>query len=165
VGLEIDESKCIGCAKCKEACPMGLPEIFGEKARNISPKCMRCPLCSEACPQGAIKLVGKENICRALASAAYGVLSTFKRDKVVYVSFAKDITEYCDCLPGPGKVMMDDVGILASDSPVSIDAAFLNMIDYKVFNNAYYVDCMLQVQEAKKLGVKGEVKPEIHRIE
>jgi uncharacterized protein len=165
VGLEIDESKCIGCAKCKEACPMGLPEIFGEKARNISPQCMRCPLCSEACPQGAIKLVGKEKICRALASAAYGVLSTFKRDKVSYVSFAKDITEYCDCLPGPGKVMMDDVGILASDSPVSIDAAFLNMIDYKVFNNAYHVDCMLQVQEAKKLGVKGEVKPEIHRIE
>jgi uncharacterized Fe-S center protein len=165
VGLEIDESKCIGCAKCKEACPMGLPEIFGEKARNISPQCMRCPLCSEACPQGAINLVGKENICKALASAAYGVLSTFKRDKVSCVSFAKDITEYCDCLPGPGKVMMDDVGILASDSPLSIDAAFLDMIDCEIFNDAYHVDCMLQVQEGRKLGIEGEVKPEIHRIE
>jgi len=164
VGLEIDESKCIGCGKCKEACPMGLPEIFGEKARNISPKCMRCPLCSEACPQGAIKLVGKENICRALASAAYGVLSTFESKKVSYVSFAKDITEYCDCLPGPGRVMMDDVGIFASGSPVSIDAAFLNMIDYRVFNDAYNVDCMLQVQEAKAIGIEGELKPQMHKI-
>ena len=74
------------------------------------------------------------------------------------------VTEYCDCLPGPGKIVMGDVGIFASDSPVSIDAAFLNMIDYKVFNEAYNVDCMLQVQEAKVLGIQGEVKPEIRRI-
>jgi uncharacterized Fe-S center protein len=164
VGLEIDESKCIGCGKCKEACPMGLPEIFGEKARNISPLCMRCPFCAEACPTGAIKLVDKENLGRALASAAYGVLSTFKNKKVSYVSFAKDITQYCDCLPGPGKVVMKDVGIFASDSPVSIDGAFLKMINYKVFNDAYQVDCMLQVREARVLGIEGDVKPKIQKI-
>jgi uncharacterized Fe-S center protein len=165
VGLEIDESKCTGCGKCKEACPMGLPEIFGGKARNTSPLCMRCPFCEEACPTGAIKLVGKENICRALASAAYGVLSTFKSAKVSYISFAKNITQYCDCRPNPGEIAMKDVGIFASDSPVSIDAAFLNSIDYKVFNDAYHVDCMLQVQEAKAIGIKGELKPKIHTIE
>ena len=164
VGLEIDESKCIGCGTCKETCEMSLPEIIGEKARIISPLCMRCPLCSDACPTGAIKLVHKENLCRALASAAYGVLSTFKRDKVAYVSFAKDITQYCDCLSGPGEIVMKDIGIFASDSPVSIDGAFLNAIDYKVFNKAYHVDCMLQVQEAKDVGIEGEVKPEISRI-
>jgi len=164
VGLEIEETKCTGCGTCKETCVMSLPEIIGEKARIISPLCMRCPLCSDACPTGAIKLVNKEKFCRALASAAYGVLSTFKRDKVAYVSFAKDITQYCDCLPGPGEIVMKDVGIFASDSPVSIDGAFLKMIDYKVFNDAYHVDCMLQIREAKALGIKGEVEPKIHRI-
>jgi uncharacterized Fe-S center protein len=164
VGLEIDTSKCIGCGKCKETCEMDLPEIIEGKARNTSPLCMRCPMCIETCPVGAIKFVDKQNLGRALASAAYGVLSTFKKDKVSYVSFAKDITEYCDCLSGPGKVVMDDVGIFASGSPVSIDAAFLNMIDYKVFNDAYHVDCMMQVKEAKAIGIEGEVKPEIHRI-
>ena len=143
---------------------MGLPEIFGEKARNISPLCMRCTLCADACPTGAIKLVGKENLSRALASAAYGVLSTFKSKKVSYVSFAKDITQYCDCLPGPGKVVMKDVGVFASGSPVSIDAAFLKMIDYKIFNEAYRVDCMLQVKEAKYLGIEGEANPKIQEI-
>jgi uncharacterized Fe-S center protein len=164
VGLEIDTSKCIGCGKCKETCEMRLPEIIEGKAQNTSPQCMRCPMCIEACPMNAIKFVDKENLGKALASAAYGVLSTFKRDKVSYVSFAKDITEYCDCLSGPGKVLMDDVGIFASDSPVSIDAAFLNMIDYGVFNDAYQVDCMLQVHEAKGVGIEGEVKPKIIKI-
>jgi uncharacterized Fe-S center protein len=164
IGLEIDESKCIGCGKCKQVCEMSLPEIIGEKARNISPLCMRCTVCSQACPSGAIKLIHRENICKALASAAYGVLSTFKRDKVSYVSFAKDITQYCDCLSNPGEIVMKDVGIFASGSPVSIDGAFLKMIDYKIFNNAYHVDCMLQVQEAKDIGIEGEVKPKISRI-
>ncbi len=164
VGLEIDESKCIGCGKCKEVCELSLPEIIEGKAMNMSPLCMRCPICSQECPSNAIKLTNKSNLCRALASAAYGVLSTFKRGKVSYVSFAKDITQYCDCLPNPGEVVMKDVGIFASDSPVSIDGAFLEMVDYKIFNNAYGVDCMLQVQEAKALGIEGEVKPKINRI-
>jgi uncharacterized Fe-S center protein len=164
VGLEIDESKCIGCGKCKETCEMHLPEIIEGKARNTSPLCMRCPMCKRDCPMEAINFTHKENLCRALASAAYGVLSNFKRGKVSYVSFAKDITQYCDCLPGPGEILMKDFGIFASDSPVSVDGAFLGMVDYKVFNDAYHVDCMLQVREAKALGIEGEIKPRIARI-
>lgn len=164
VNLEIDVSKCNGCGKCKEACPMSLPEIFGKKARNISPLCMCCPICAEVCPKGAIKLVGKEKLSKALASAAYGVLSTFASKKVSYVSFAKDITQYCDCLPGPGEVVIKDAGIFACESPVSIDGAFLKVIDYEVFNKAYNVDCMLQVQEAKKLAIEGETEPKIHEL-
>ena len=33
---------------------------------------------------------------------------------------------------------------------------FLSMIDYNFFNEAYHVDCMLQVQEAKAIGIAGE---------
>src|SRR4030042_1386408 len=32
VGLEIDVSKCVGCGKCKVACPQNLPEIIEGKA-------------------------------------------------------------------------------------------------------------------------------------
>jgi uncharacterized Fe-S center protein len=161
VGLEIDLSKCTGCGKCREACDLKLPEIIEGKAHNTSGRCMRCPMCKDACPMEAITFTHKEDICRALASAAYGVLSTFKPKKVSYVSFARSITQYCDCLPSPGRIVAKDVGILAADSPVSIDAAFLQNIDYKAFNKEYEVDCMLQVQEAKSLGIKGEVKPRI----
>jgi len=164
VGLEIDESKCAGCGLCRRVCEMGLPEIVGNKAKNVSKECMRCPACTEACPKGAIRLTEKDNLGRALAAAAYGVLSTFKKGKVSYVSFAENISEFCDCLPAPGRIVMGDVGIFASDSPVSTDAAFLQKIDYKVFNKAYDIDCMTQVKELKELGIKGELKPKIEIV-
>jgi hypothetical protein len=164
VGLEIDLAKCTGCGKCKAVCELHLPEIFEGKARNTSPLCMRCPMCKRACPVEAISFVNQDNICRALASAAYGVLSTFNPNKVSYVSFARNITSLCDCWSNPGEPVMKDVGILASDSPVSIDGAFLEMVDYKVFNEASHVDCTLQVREAKNLGIKGEVKPKITKL-
>ena len=123
---------------------------------------MRCPMCIGSCPMEAIRFVDKQNLCRALASAAYGVLSTFKPKKVSYVSFAKDIAECCDCLPNPGGIIMEDVGIFASDSPVSIDAAFLQSVDVKLFNDASEVDCSLQVKELKALGIEGDVNPKIN---
>ncbi|HTY74925.1 MAG TPA: DUF362 domain-containing protein [Candidatus Nanoarchaeia archaeon] len=162
IGLEIDTSKCSGCGKCKEICANHLPEIIEGKAHNTSPLCMRCPMCIASCPMEAITFTNKQNLSRALASAAFGVVSTFKPGKVSYVSFAKDIAQYCDCLPNPGEIVMKDVGIFAADSPVSIDGAFLGMIDYKRFNDEYEVDCMLQVEESKAIGIKGDVKPKIN---
>ncbi|WP_174589739.1 DUF362 domain-containing protein [Methanocella conradii] len=164
VGLEIDESKCVGCGLCKKVCEMGLPDIVEGKARNISPECMRCPVCMEACPKGAIKLIDKENLGKALASTAYAVLSTFKKGKVSYVSFAENISQFCDCVPAPGSRVMNDIGIFASDSPVSVDAAFLQRADYKIFNDAYGVDCWTQVRELKSLGVRGDLNPKIKEI-
>jgi uncharacterized Fe-S center protein len=164
VGLKIDTSKCTGCGKCKEECEMHLPEIIEGKARNTSAECTRCPICVDCCPVNAISFVDQENICRAIASAAYGVLSTFRSNKVSYVSFAKNITAYCDCLPNPGKITMNDVGIFASDSPVSIDAAFLKMVDYKIFNEASNVDCMIQIKEARSIGIQGEIEPKIKAL-
>jgi uncharacterized Fe-S center protein len=125
---------------------------------------MCCPFCQSTCPTGAIKLLHQERVLKALASAAYGLLSTFKAGKVSYVNFAKDITQYCDCRPNPGDVVMKDIGIFASDSPVSIDGAFLKMADYKIFNEAYGVDCKVQVQETAELGIKDNVKPKIETI-
>ena len=69
-------------------------------------------MCKAACPVDAISFTDKPNLSLALASAAYGVLSTFKPEKVSYVSFAKDIAQYCDCAPTPGDVVMKDVGHL-----------------------------------------------------
>ena len=164
VGLLIDTYKCIGCGKCKETCEMHLPDIVEGKARNASSICMRCPMCIDGCPMEAISFTEQENLCRALASAAYGVLSTFKPEKVTYVSFARNITSYCDCRPNPGHVILEDVGIFASNSPVSIDGAFLESVDFKVLNDASNVDCLAQVREAKALGIAGEVKPKVNII-
>ncbi len=161
IGLQIDTSKCNGCGTCREVCPFGIPQIIEGKAHNTSAECMRCPICIGECPVDAISYVDKPDLCKALASAAYGVLSTFKPKKVSYVSFAKDITAGCDCLSNPGEIVLKDVGIFASDSAVSADAAFLQSVNYGVFNEASKVDCMVQVTEAAALGIAGELKPKI----
>ncbi|MCL5877114.1 MAG: DUF362 domain-containing protein [Candidatus Bathyarchaeota archaeon] len=164
IGLKIDTSKCVGCGKCKEVCALHLPNIIEGKAHNTSTECMRCPVCIENCPMNAISYTDKENLSKALASAAYGALSAFKPKKVSYISFAKDIAQGCDCLPNPGKISFKDVGIFAADSAVSIDAAFLHSVDYHVFNEASELDCMVQVKEAKALGIQGELNPEIKTL-
>jgi uncharacterized protein len=164
IGLEIDQSKCTGCGKCKEVCDQHLPDIIEGKAQNSSPLCMRCPFCMGGCPSGAITLTHKDDLCRALASAAYGVLSTFKQDKVAYVSFAKDITEFCDCRSNPGQKVMPDIGVFASNSAVEADAAFLTKADYEIFNEAYGVNCLLQIKEAKAIGIRGSLEPKINTV-
>jgi len=164
IGLEVDTSKCMGCGKCREACGFHLPDIIEGKTHITSQECMRCPVCISACPTQAIHYTNKDNLCKALASAAYGVLSTFKPKKISYINFAKDIAEGCDCLPNPGPDVFRNVGIFASDSPVSIDAAFLRAVDYAVFNKASEVDCMVQIQQAKALGIAGEVEPKIETL-
>ena len=161
IGLEIDTTKCTGCNKCKKTCAFHYPDIIEGKAHITSPQCMRCPMCKAICPVEAINFTDKPNLSLALASATYGVLSTFKPEKVSYVSFAKDISQYCDCAPTPGDIIAKDVGIFASDSCVSVDAAFLHSIDYSRFNKEYEVDCMLQVKEAKTLGIAGDLEPKI----
>ena len=67
---------------------------------------------------------------------------------------------------------MDDIGIFASKSAVSIDGAFLQIADYRIFIcdvdfqwDAYNIDCMLQVEETKKLGIEGKVNPRIVKLD
>jgi uncharacterized Fe-S center protein len=145
-------------------CPNIFPEIKNGKAYITSNLCMRCPICRSECPKEAIKFVNQENICKALASAALGVLETFKPEKVSYVNFAKDITQHCDCLPSPGAPIMNDVGIFAANSPASIDAAFLKKIDYQLLNKLSNVNCMTQIIEAINIGIPGETNPTIQQI-
>jgi len=164
VDIKIDTSLCTGCGNCIKACLRELPKIENNVSVIKSKWCMSCNKCKRACPKGAISRVNTENISKAMASAAYGVLKTFKKDKVSYVNFARDITEFCDCHSNPGKKVMEDIGIFASDSPISIDAAFLKMADYTVFNEAHKIDCMIQVTELKKLGVIGDIDPKIDRL-
>ncbi len=46
----IDESKCVACGKCREACPADIPVWEQPGSRE----CIRCGKCISACPVGAI---------------------------------------------------------------------------------------------------------------
>ncbi len=62
----IDEEKCVGCMKCRDACVFDPPRINYDPARDKSLKCDLCkdrierPVCVDFCPQKALVLTVKE---------------------------------------------------------------------------------------------------------
>lgn len=57
--LKIDASKCVGCGKCSQLCPMHNIDLTGNKAVPKG-KCTMCYRCISNCPKKAITLIGKE---------------------------------------------------------------------------------------------------------
>ncbi|MBQ9473470.1 MAG: 4Fe-4S binding protein [Bacteroidales bacterium] len=52
--LEINEPRCIGCARCMKVCPTEAIRIRGGKAFIQGNRCIDCGKCHEACPVDAI---------------------------------------------------------------------------------------------------------------
>ena len=57
--MEVAESKCVRCGKCKAACPMDVDVVHHPN----SPECIRCGRCRDACPHEAI------SVCRTLKAS------------------------------------------------------------------------------------------------
>ena len=56
----IEEEKCIGCTKCKQACQFDA--VIGELKeahKIIADKCVGCRACYDACPKNAIHMISK----------------------------------------------------------------------------------------------------------
>ena len=57
----IDESRCIGCTLCIEACPVDA--IVGARSRMhtiVEPWCIGCRLCVAPCPVDCIEMVPRQ---------------------------------------------------------------------------------------------------------
>lgn len=163
VGLDVHDEDCEGCGKCVDACFMGAASVVDGKVRIDEQECMCCGACADVCENGVLKMGEKDNINRALASAAYGVLSTFEPHKVSYVTFAINISELCDCASNPGPIVYPDIGVFASPSVVSIDAAVMNLIGQKL-GDIHGIDPFLQPKTLKIFGLEGELEPEIIEV-
>lgn len=59
----IDESKCIGCGTCVEACPWHMPTVNPETKK--ASKCILCGACIEGCVTGALSMVPWDEVTAA----------------------------------------------------------------------------------------------------
>ncbi len=159
VKMEYKIENCDGCGKCISACEPKIPIIRDGKRRISEEKeedCMHCGFCVSECAKGVISMTDTDMLPKALASACYGFLSLVGKENVRYISFANNISMWCDCCSAPKKRILDDIGILAAEDIVAIDKAFLDLAHQKekdVFEKHNDINPMIQVNEAERLGL------------
>ncbi len=65
----VDESLCIGCGACTEACPWHMPTVDPEVGKST--KCILCGACADNCITGALSITPWEKYEAALRRKGY----------------------------------------------------------------------------------------------
>lgn len=157
---EVIVDKCQLCQKCVKWCPQDAIIEQGGKAYILTEKCIGCGECLAMCRFDAVKYDwGAESgfMQKSMAEHAYGVVKE-KQGKCFYINVLVDMTKDCDCFSVVQPKMIPDIGILASDDPVAVDKATLDLTAAahgKTLAEMSYQhhDAMIQVEHGAKIGM------------
>lgn len=157
---EVIEDKCKYCQKCIKWCPQDAIIEKGGRAYIQTEKCIGCGECLAMCRFDAVKYDwGAESgfMQRSMAEHAYGVVKE-KPGKCFYINVMIDMTKDCDCFNVAQPKLIPDIGLLASDDPVAIDKATLDLTAKshgKTLAEISYGqhDAMIQIAHAAKIGM------------
>ena len=156
----IDTAKCTFCEKCISWCPVTAIIEKTEKAFIVQEKCIGCGECLAVCNFDAVKYnwgIQSADLQKRIAEHALGVIQKM-RDKSFFINFLTDMTEGCDCLGSRQARIIPDVGILASNNPVAVDQATLDLTE-KSFGESLAEKCepdldpTVQLEHAEKIGL------------
>jgi uncharacterized Fe-S center protein len=140
ISPRVKKKTCKGCQLCLGWCPQEAismvppePELVnqGEIAFIDSKKCIGCGECILSCPTGAIQIQWNESIPifqKKMVEYAYGAVQK-KKGKVLYLNFLTQISPVCDCYGYSDSPIVKDIGILASEDPIAIDQASVDLVN------------------------------------
>ncbi|MBX6422552.1 DUF362 domain-containing protein [Thermosulfurimonas sp. F29] len=135
VAPKIDKKRCVACGTCAEFCPVGAPEpakgVKKPRYRINEKRCIGCGECIAVCPQEAIRVQWNEKaelFMRKMAEYAAAVLRD-KKGRTVFLNFVLQVSPACDCYPFNDYPLVRDLGILASEDPVAIDQASVDLVN------------------------------------
>jgi len=152
----VTAKKCIACGICVDNCNFDAIQV-SDTAVIDDTKCVGCAGCIAVCPQGAIgNTWGGVHFHEKLAEYAYGAS---KGKDNIYITFAHNITQNCDCAGRHMKPITDNIGVLAAKDPVALDTACLDLVQQnsgkKLFENG-----RITLEHAEKIGL-GTMKYEL----
>ncbi|MBA7626929.1 Ion-translocating oxidoreductase complex subunit B [subsurface metagenome] len=156
----IDAIRCTFCKKCIRWCPVEAIIEKDEKAFVIQEKCIGCGECIASCNFDAVKYnwgTGSAELQKRVAEHALGVMEG-KKDKAFFLNFLFDMTKGCDCFGTKQNRIIPDVGILASNDPVAVDQATLDLTREKFGESLAEksepdLDASIQLEHAERIGL------------
>lgn len=123
-----DESECIECNICVDACPEDAITIRPVKIDHTA--CVACGMCISVCPVGVFSQPEIENRLDAFLERLVEYAQVLSQErKMVYINVLANISRSCDCVPNAPSPFIDDIGILASTDIVAIEAASHDLVD------------------------------------
>ncbi len=128
---KIIKKKCIGCGDCISHCSQDAISMMEEKADIDQDKCIGCGECIIICPSGAAQVRWSQSgpaFMEKMVEYAAGALQN-KKGKALFVNFITDISPGCDCMPYNDAPIVRNIGILASQDPVAIDKASVDLVN------------------------------------
>jgi uncharacterized Fe-S center protein len=151
---------CVGCGQCVVNCPGECLSIKDGKINMDERACIGCGECVVVCKTEALTAKWSEtlaNLQEKMVEYAYGVVRSLD-GKIGYINFLTNITRDCDCLAKDEPRIAGDVGMLASEDPVSIDKASADLLNgalaKDIFAEQYpQIDWTVQLKYASELGM------------
>lgn len=131
VSPAVKKKKCIGCGDCVVHCSQQAIFLVNNKAVIDSAKCIGCGECILICINGAIQIKWNQAIpvfLEKMVEHTMGVLKN-KAGKALFINFITDVSPACDCYPYNDAPIIRDIGIVASDDPVAIDQASVDLVN------------------------------------
>ena len=123
------------CKECR-ACAGQCPEkaiTFGFLPKIHHSRCIGCAACIAVCPHTAIFVNPlKINLADGFREkmTEYALAAQLGK-KHLYLNFAFNITDQCDCIGKSMQPIARDIGVFASTDPVAIDKACLDLLDQR----------------------------------
>ena len=128
---KIEHQKCILCQNCMRVCPEDAISVTNKKIEIDLEKCVGCAECITMCPTNALRILWNEkpqNTAEKMAETALAAVKQ-KPGKTYYFNFLINITPDCDCLGWSDNALVNDIGLLASEDPLAIDKASLDLVN------------------------------------
>lgn len=157
---EINADRCKFCKKCIQWCPQEAIIEQGGKAFIVAKKCIGCGECLAVCRFDAVKYdwnAESGHTQKSMAEHAYAIVKG-KKGKCLFFNVMADMTKDCDCFNVKQEKMIPDLGILASEDPVAIDKATLDLTAQahgKTLAEMAYKNhnAMIQLEHGAKIGM------------
>ncbi|MBI4979137.1 MAG: DUF362 domain-containing protein [Spirochaetes bacterium] len=156
----ITPSICTACGQCIRHCPVDAISYVNKKAHIDDKICIGCGECITVCKFNAVGFSwdgASADLQRKMAEHAWGICKEMS-GKIGYISFLINMTKDCDCMGTHPKIVVPDIGILASNDPVAIDMATLDLTKQKAGKTIAalsfpQLDPMVQIDHAVSLGM------------